>query len=100
MLPAENENLQCTPHLYFYRGEQDYKRKTAFLQTGPQSSINTEPNSAFANRRLLSIKVSKKADFGIDLFDRTCDGGLVFFYNILRMHVTLMTFVSIHLTPS
>lgn len=76
--------MQCTPHLYFYRGEQDYEGKTAFLQVVPQSSINTEPNAAFANRRLLSIKVCKKADFGIYSFDRTRDGGLGVFLQYVK----------------
>lgn len=79
----ENANLWSTPHLYFYRGEQDYKGKAAFLEAVPQSSINTEPESAFANRRLLSVllKFARK-HFDIYFVDRTCAGGLVFFYNV------------------
>lgn len=69
------------------------KEKTAFLQAVPQPSINTEPNSACARRRLLSIKVCKEADFGIYSFDRMCEGGLGFLCSALTVRVTLLTFV-------
>lgn len=60
---------QSTPVLY--RGEWSYKTKAAFLQGIPQPTINTEPSSAFANRRLPFIKVSQKADLDICFFDMT-----------------------------
>lgn len=84
-------------HTCTLRGEWSCKTKAAFLQGIPQPSINTEPSSAFANKRLLFIKVSKKADLDICFFDMTRDGDLFFFYNVLRVHITLRTFLSTNL---
>lgn len=47
----------------FYRGEQDYKGKTAFLEAVPQPSINTKPRFCLCKQEahFCSIKVCKKA---------------------------------------